>query len=346
MLRAVVVDDSATVRSLLKAILSSDPDIRVVGTARDGAEGVRVVQELKPDVVTMDIHMPGLDGFAATKEIMITAPTPIVIVTACTQEHDVENSMSALRVGALTLLRKPPGPDSPEFADSAAQLIDTVKAMARVKVVRHHRAPAVSRGRSGKPTPIGVLAIASSTGGPQALQRLLADLPRDFRVPILIVQHISDGFTGGLASWLSSSVALRIKLAESGEILRPSTVYLAPEGSHLGVTSQRQALLSTEPPISGFRPSGTFLFKSVAEVYGATTLAVILTGMGEDGVQGLRDVRKAGGKIVAQDEATSVVFGMPAAAIRAGLADLVLPLPEMARQLTDLVCQGAAESGS
>ncbi len=342
MIRTVVVDDSATVRSLLKGILSGDPEFEVVGTAKDGEEGVRMVQELRPDVVTMDIHMPRMNGFEATKEIMITAPTPIVLVTASTRIHDVEAAMSALRTGALALLMKPPGPQSAGFEEAARQLVATVKAMAHVKVVRQHRRPpAATAQKSNIPargdSPLGVVAIATSTGGPPALQRLLSELPRDFRLPILVVQHISLGFTAGLATWLASSVSLRVKVAQQDEPLNPSTVYVAPEGRHLGVSVRRTVLLSEEPPIEGFRPSGTFLFKSAAEVFRAGTVALIMTGMGEDGVDGLRSVRQAGGTIIAQDEASSVVFGMPGAAVREKLVDFVVPLSKISGKLTELV---------
>jgi two-component system chemotaxis response regulator CheB len=341
-LRAVIVDDSATVRALLAGILGSDPEIEVVGAAGDGEEGVRLVQKLRPDVVTMDIHMPRMNGFEATKEIMITAPTPIVIVTASTMAHDVDSAMSALRTGALTILRKPPGPESPEFEEAVRHLVSTVKTMAQVKVVRHHRRAAPARGakraEAARGTePVAAVAIAASTGGPQALQRLLGDLPRDFPAPILVVQHISAGFTEGLAAWLARTVSLRVKVAQDGEPLLSSTVYIAAEGGHLGVSREGKAALSAAPPIGGFRPSGTYLFQSIAEAFGSASIGVIMTGMGEDGVEGLRALRDAGAFIIAQDESSSVVFGMPGAAVREGLASVVLPLDEISGKLTQRV---------
>jgi two-component system chemotaxis response regulator CheB len=335
MLRAVVADDSPTVRVLLKQILEADPDIQVVGLAKDGQEAVELVQALRPDVVTMDIQMPRMNGFEATKEIMISAPTRIVIVTASAIGKEVSTAMHALAAGALTLLIKPPGPDAPGFSAAARELVDTVKAMTQVKVVRQFRPKALLSAR-GLGAPCGAVAIAASTGGPQALQRLLAALPRDFPAPILVVQHISGGFTAGLVGWLGQSVPLRVKVAEADEPLVGSTVYFAPEDRHLGVSSRRAAALSEAPPVGGFRPSGTHLFQSAAAAYGAAALAVILTGMGEDGVEGLRAIRESAGRIIAQDEATSIVFGMPGAAVRAGLADLVLPLDKIAGKLVEL----------
>jgi two-component system chemotaxis response regulator CheB len=342
MIKVLVADDSVTARELLVAILTSDPEICVIGEARHGQEAVELTQKLRPNVVTMDIRMPGMDGFAATKEIMITAPTPIVLVTASVAIEAMETSMHALRVGALAVFPKPPGPGSPGYEEAARQLVANVKALAQVKVVRHWRPTSSSKPTvSGPPRPtprdrIKVVAIATSTGGPAALYSLLSALPGDFPVPILIVQHITPGFTLGLADWLNKVTDLRVKLAQDGEPLQPHTVYLAPDQVHLGVAGNRIAL-STAPAIGGFRPSGTFLFQSVARVYSNSALAMILTGMGEDGVEGLRDLHKAGGRILAQDEKSSVIFGMPAAAIAAGLADQVLSLEAMPAYLLDMV---------
>jgi two-component system chemotaxis response regulator CheB len=355
MIRVLIVDDSPTARALLEAILGSDPEIEIVGQARNGQEGVELTRKLRPSVVTMDIRMPILDGFEATKEIMIATPTPIVIVTASLRIREVEFALCALRAGALAVLAKPPGPESPLFEEAALQLRTQVKAMSQVKVVRHWR-PA-SEGRRQKaggseqrpellPTadcrlpaaPRGrIVALATSTGGPAALHRLLSDLPGDFAAPLLVVQHISRGFTAGLADWLNKVSDLHVKVAEDGEPLVPRTVYLAPEDRHLGVSDPRTIALSGAPPLGGFRPSGSFLFDSVARTFRASTVAVILTGMGEDGVEGLRTVRQLGGHILAQDEKSSTIFGMPGAAIAAGLADLVVPLDALAGRLVELV---------
>jgi two-component system chemotaxis response regulator CheB len=343
MIRVLVVDDSATARSLLVEILRSDPDLQVVGEAGDGQEGVALAQQLRPDVVTMDVYMPRLDGFAATREIMMTAPAPIVIVTGSFASREVELAVLALRAGAVAALRKPHGPGSPAFEEEAQRLITTVKSMAAVKVVRHWRPRAPRTVDSRKAPPAGalgpavnqVVAVATSTGGPAALHCLLSGLPPDFAAPILAVQHITRGFTPGLAAWLNTACDLRVKVAEEGEVLKPRTVYLAPDDRHLGVADRTSLALSSAPPVGGFRPSGTVLFESVAQAFGAGAWAVILTGMGEDGVAGLRAIRRGGGRVFAQDEKSSVVFGMPGAAIAAGLADVVLPLDELAPRLLE-----------
>jgi two-component system, chemotaxis family, protein-glutamate methylesterase/glutaminase len=343
MIRVLVVDDSATARTLLTSILAADPAIQVVGEASDGVEAIALSQQLRPDLVTMDLHMPRLDGLEATKEIMITAPTPIVIVTGTTRAREVKDSLDALRVGALEVLVKPPGPKSPGFVAAAQHLVATVKALSQVKVVRHWRPPSARPAVRSTPALVRpgstrgrIVAIAASTGGPAALQCLLSGLPGDFGLPILLVQHITPGFVSGLASWLDSSSPLRVKLAEEGEPLAARTVFLSPDHRHLGVSGQGTVALSSSPPIGGFRPSGNFLFESVARAFGAGAVAVILTGMGDDGVEGLRIVHRMGGHVIAQNEATSVIFGMPGAAIAAGLVDLVQPLSAISPYLVAL----------
>lgn len=342
MIRVLVAEDSPTVRALLVAVLAADPEIRIAGEARDGVEAVELAKRLRPDAIVMDVHMPRLDGFEATKAIMAEAPAPIVIVSSSVNVRDVETSMRALRAGALTILAKPPGPDAPGFEEEGRRFVETVKAMADVKVVRHRvRAAAPPSGpRGAAAAPARVVAIAASTGGPAALARVLADLPPDFPAPVLVVQHISPGFVDGLASWLHAEGPLRVKVAEDGEPLAPHTVYLAPDGRHLGTDNGSRIALAAGPPLRGYRPSASRLFESVARAFGPASLALVLTGMGDDGVEGLAEVRRAGGRVVAQDRATSVVFGMPGAAAEAGLADLVIPLPAIGSTLLEAVVNG------
>ncbi len=330
MIRVLIAEDSVTARELLAAMLSSDPEIEVIGLAKDGREAVALTRALKPDLVTMDIQMPVMDGFEATKQIMIEAPTPIVIVTASVDVNDVTVSMEALRAGALALIDKP-ALGAGDFHAACARVIGTVKAMAGVKVVRHFAprnltAPAQVLLEERPHGPVRLVAIAASTGGPAALARVFADLPGQFPAPIIVVQHIARGFLAGFAAWLNGRCPLRVKAAEDGEILEPSGVYLAPDDAHLGVDAQLRARLDHSGPVNGFRPSATVMFHSVAKALGPAAAAVILTGMGQDGVAGLAAMHAAGGRIAAQDEASSVVFGMPGAAIAQGLADRVLPL--------------------
>jgi two-component system chemotaxis response regulator CheB len=344
MIRLLIIDDSATARELLEAIFAADREIRVVGLAKNGKEGVQLAKELKPDVITMDIEMPVMNGFQATKKIMTECPTPTVIVSASTAIHEQETAMKAMQAGALTLLLKPFGPKAPEHPRQARELVATVKAMADVKVVRHyHRESIPSRIKVSEPPSIlrggsdSVVAIASSTGGPPALVRVLSRLPANFPAPILIVQHIAQGFTEGLVSYLNSVVPLHVKLANACESLKPATIYIAPEDRHLGVAMDGTISISSQLPIDGFRPSATFLFESVASVIGPKAVGVIMTGMGSDGVAGLAKLRAAGGRVIAQDEETCVVFGMPAAAIEAGVVDRVIPLDSIALEISSSI---------
>ncbi|MEW5847814.1 MAG: chemotaxis-specific protein-glutamate methyltransferase CheB [Myxococcota bacterium] len=344
MIRTLVAEDSLTTRELLVAVLRSDPQVDVVGEAANGVEALEMTRKLRPDVVTMDIRMPLLDGFEATRQIMVEAPTPIVIVSASIDVRDVEVSMHALRAGALALLPTPSGPGSPAFEEQAKHFLETVKLMSQVKVVRRwprHRASA----SAPSPVPAGarpqVVAVGASTGGPAALARIISELPGDFPVPLLAVQHIARGFMDGFAAWLNAAGALKVKIGEDGEPLQPRTVYLAPDDAHLGVSPDRVSItVSRAASVGGFRPSASYLFASVARAFGPSAVAVILTGMGNDGIEGLRAVHAGGGRVLAQDEETSVVFGMPGAAAAAGVVDVVLPLGAIAFRLLELVGRG------
>lgn len=345
MIRVLVADDSATARALLLAIFSDVPDVTVVAEARDGVEAVELADRLRPDLITMDVHMPRLDGLEATRVIMTRAPAPILIVTGANPE-DLQLSFEATSAGALMVIAKPSGRDTPEFAAERRWLIDMVRAMARVKVVRRwpsrNTPPGSPAGSSpGSPPvapaarrpPIRVIAIAASTGGPAAVRCVLDGLPAAPTVPVVVVQHIARGFTDGFARWLGGATRRDVRVARDGELLDPGVVYVAPDDRHLGVAVGGRARVSGDPAIGGFRPSADRLFSTVAEVYGGHAAAVILTGMGRDGVEGLRAVRAAHGYVVAQDEASCVVYGMPYEAVRAGLTDRVLPVVAIGQDL-------------
>ena len=372
MIRVLVVDDSGISRDLLSSILASDEEIEVIGSAANGRDAVKLAIDLKPDVVTMDIHMPIMNGFEATKEIMIEAPTRIIIVSASTAVSELRWAMQALEVGALTLKMKPPGVNSPEFDKVAADLIDTVKALSDLHVVRHFRrgqAAAISTAESDAPqadsggitaadlppiSPIApdpiridsetiqqgkfhAVAIATSTGGPPALHAFLGQLPKNFPVPVLLVQHIAKGFVNGFASWLDSVIPMRTKLAEEGEVLKPGVVYVGPHDKHLGVSRALRVTLKDGNPSDSFCPSGDQLFHSCAESLGDRAVGIILTGMGRDGAEGMKALHAKGGKTFAQDEGTCVVFGMPRCVIAADAADFVLPIDSIAPRLIQLM---------
>jgi two-component system chemotaxis response regulator CheB len=349
MIRIVVAEDSLTTRALLVSLFQSDPEFQVVGEASDGQQAVELTRKLRPDIVTMDVRMPRMDGLEATRCIMIEMPTPIVVVSATLGSDDVAASMRAIRAGALTALAKPPGPGAPDFEAARTRFLATVRALAQVKVVGHRLRslskllPLPPDGRSPRPPRAGVVAIAASTGGPGALRVVLDALPRDFSAPVLVVQHLSPGFLDGFADWLNSSCRLHVKVAAEGEQIVRGTVYIAPEDRHLAISNTGAIRALSEPAVDGFRPSASVLFESVANVYGRSVLAAILTGMGRDGVLGLRRIRELGGRIIAQDEQTCSVFGMPAAAIEAGLADFVLPISLVSAKLVEMVGQECKE---
>jgi len=336
-LRVLVVEDSPVARRLIVHILGSDSELQVVAEAENGAQAVELAVRHRPDVIVMDVVMPTMDGLEATRRIMETAPTPIVLVTAG-YDGGVDLSFEALEAGALTLLAKPRGPQVEGFAQDAAALTITVKLMADVKLVRRRRRtptrdlrPATTPDTAHTAhRPAAVVAIASSTGGPAALATVLGALPETTPVPILVVQHITPGFHRGLVDWLDRVSPLHVCLARDGLALRAGEVLVAPSDTHLGVTSKGTIALSADPPIGGHRPSATHLFTSVARAYGERACGVILTGMGDDGVAGLGVLKEAGGLVLAQDEATSVVYGMPREALARGAVDRVLPLDQMA----------------
>jgi len=347
--RVLIVDDSTTARALLRGIFDAAPGLVVVGEAATGVAALDLVKRLRPSVVVMDIEMPAMDGFEATKRIMIEQPTPIVIVTGSDNALEVEVSLKAVGAGALTVLPKPPGPASPGHATEAVRLVRLVHALADVKVVRQRRntsespparRPAV-RPAIARPDPhrsVEVLGVAASTGGPAALYRFLQALPRSLDIPVLVVQHIAAGFIDGLARWLATATVLPVAGARSHAEARGGEVYLAPDGHHLTIRAGR-VHLSPADPVGGFRPSANVLFRSLADTYGAAAAVVVLTGMGEDGLDGAVQVHAAGGLVLAQDADSSVVFGMPSAVVRRGLTDTVAPVEELAYQVAALASQ-------
>lgn len=342
----LVVDDSAVARMHLVHLLEADPDIRVVATVNDGEAALRFLAEHKPSVVLMDINMPGLDGFETTRRIMDSNPVPIVICSGTANPKDIAATFRVLEAGAVACVEKPVGYGHAEFAMAAAELCRTVKRMAEVKIVNHRglsRALASlesllpgadwRRQRKG----VRVIGIGASTGGPMALRTILGGLPKDFPVPILIVQHIGPGFVGGLADWLNASTSLQVCLGSHGSNAMPGHVYLAPDDFHMGLHSTGVLELGKAAPEKGLRPAVSHLFRSLARNCGPAAVGVLLTGMGDDGAAELKQMRDEGATTVAQDSATSVVHGMPGAAIALGGATHVFAAGEIAAKLIVLV---------
>lgn len=351
MIRVMVVDDSAVLRQSLKFILESDPELKVVGEAKNGEEAIALAGRLRPNVITMDIRMPKMDGLDAIRQIMAQNPAPIVVVTSIDLDQEIGIPSQATRLGAVSVLRRPVRITSPEYQAFSVKLIEQVKLMSAVKVITRswteRPVPSVSGAQGVTTTPTTrpgsarkteIVAIGASTGGPAALHQILGALPADFPMPVLVVQHISFGFVQGLSGWLDAACKLHVKVAEHGERIQPGTVYIAPDEHHMEAIYGRIRLREGEP-VNGHRPSVTVLLESVARAYGSAAMGVILTGMGSDGAVGMKALKDAGATNIAQDKESCVVFGMPKEAIALGAVEHVVPLERMAQTMIKL-CMG------
>ncbi len=350
-IRVLVVDDSLTIRKHIAEAFGESPDFELVGEADNGKQAIELCERLRPDVITMDMIMPTMTGVAATEYIMAYCPTPILIVSASTNRGELFKTYDALAAGAVDVLEKPSGEMPGDQWDR--QLIDAARVVSHVRVITHPRARLGRMGQArGVSTPapveqaisrdIRVVAIGASTGGPGAVLSLLTALPADFPLPILLVIHISEPFGTALAEWLDDQTPFNVRFAADGARLpEPGKceVLMAPPGCHLEVSGRRLSL-NRAPERHSCRPSVDVLFESLARDVGRNTAACLLTGMGRDGAQGLLELRRAGAVTIAQDEKTSVIFGMPGAAIELGAATHILPLDGIAP-----VLQGLLEGG-
>jgi two-component system, chemotaxis family, protein-glutamate methylesterase/glutaminase len=343
MIKVLVADDSATVRAFLVHLLGSDPEIEVIGAVSNGMEVLDFLREQRPDVITMDIDMPELDGLETTRRIMETDPHPVVIVSGLT-DRERTGTFTALEAGALAIVLRPHGIGHSAFEETAEELLGTVKAMAGVKLVRRWPKVAGSqrRARIAASPPheehsrVRIVGIGASTGGPAVLKTILGGLPEDFSLPIVLVQHMSHGFLEGFADWLSSVTGRIVKIAVDGEKLQPGRVYLAPEKVQLEVTPEGAARTTAECTEETHCPSVSRLLLSLAESYGRAAVGVVLTGMGRDGADAMRVLRHQGAVTIAQSAETCVVNGMPQEAVRAGGAEYVLPPEKISAMLRDL----------
>jgi two-component system, chemotaxis family, protein-glutamate methylesterase/glutaminase len=340
-IRVVIADDSLVAREMLAQILATDPDIEVVGQAKNGQEAVDLVANLRPDLVTMDIHMPKMNGLEATEKIMAFTPTPILVVSSSVHGEGMGSAFDALTRGALEVIKKPEPKEWADLERIGRDVLRKVKVLASVRVITH------IRGRRGHAAiPVGdepltpsdrrIVAIGSSTGGPSALLSVLGKLPADFPLPILVAQHIADGFVPGLVSWLDGGSKLKVVAAQDGDRPKPGFAYFATTGSNMVIDG---GTIRFEPSKEGqlYIPSADTLFESVARSFGERSIGVILTGMGADGAAGLKRMHDKGAATIAQDEDTCTVFGMPRAAIELGAASRVLPIEDIAEGILDLV---------
>lgn len=337
-IKVLVIDDSALIRRILCSVLEEDPQIEVIGEAENGKEGVEKTVKLKPDVVLMDIYMPVMDGLEATQRIMSLCPRPILIISSVVNKTEAYSSFRALAAGALDVLKKPDS--DAEWQRLSEILIRKIKLFAGVKNLRPIKAKpqisptgAIQKSR-GK---YEVVAIGASTGGPNILKEILTPLPSPFPMPILIVQHMPQGFIEVMIECLNHSTKLKVKQARHGEPVKAGIVYVAPAGKHLQVTGSKRIIVNgATPPVNGHRPSVDLLFQSVAEAFGDRVIGILLTGMGEDGARGLKVIKEKGGYTIAQDKKSCVVFGMPKAAIELDAAIKILTPAQIAQELFTL----------
>lgn len=336
MIRVLVVDDSFFMRRLISDILNSDSSIEVIDTAKDGEEAIRKVKKRKPDVVTLDLVMPGLDGLATLKRIMTESPTSVIMLSGHTKKG-ADVTLDCLEAGAVSFILKPSGSLSLDIDKIRDQLLEEIKASANVSIKKIKplliKKPIKRKVKPGKEK---IVVIGASTGGPSSLELLMSAIPPSFSAPILIVQHMPPKFTQSLAEHLDRKCVLPVKEAEDGDVIQAKNVYVAPGDFHMIVKTKKTMShtkhvisLNKDPPVNRFRPSIDVTMQSVAEVYDGNTIGIILTGIGKDGMIGMKTIKENGGKTIAQDEESSLIFGMPRAVIENGYAEEVLSLPDI-----------------
>lgn len=341
-IRVLVVEDSPLMCKVITNILNPDPQILVAGITHNGKEAVEIVPRLKPDIITMDINMPVMDGFEATKQIMAYNPTPILVISDSVFKMGMDRIFKAISYGALDVLDKSEL-EIGEDRKSGGVLIEKIKFLSSVKVIHHPLAklrketPVLHLETPKKKGPDRIVAIVASTGGPQALLKILKRFPKDFPCGIVIVQHITSGFVEGLVDWLDNECQLKVKVGEDSEEIRPGVAYIAPDRLHMRVEEGGKIALANEPTYEGHRPSGDVLLDSVARVYREGTVGTILTGMGRDGAMGMKAIKQLRGQTIAQDEKSCIVFGMPKVAIDMDVIDTVLPLERIAGKIAGML---------
>jgi two-component system chemotaxis response regulator CheB len=344
--KVLIVDDSAYTRQTMKKIIEEDSSLEVAGIAVDGVDAMAKVLRLRPDLITLDFEMPGMDGFSFLRWLMHERPTPVIMVSS---HADSKTVFRALDLGAVDFIAKPTRRASIELQTIGKDLLRKIKGIRNIRLdvlsrnldlLDREEKPAGLKGASSNNHSIEIVAVGSSTGGPAALQIVLTRLPADFRAAMVISQHMPKGFTGPLSERLDRICQIRIKEAEEGDIVEGGTAYVCPGGSHLGIRTRgckRQITLREGRFDDKYVPSVDRMMSSVSEQYGSSSMGVILTGMGNDGKQGMLEIKKQGGYTIAESEETAVVFGMPAEAIRNGAVDAVLPLPDIPAEIIRIV---------
>ncbi|UCH81517.1 MAG: chemotaxis response regulator protein-glutamate methylesterase [Nitrospiraceae bacterium] len=346
MVKVLIVDDSAFMRNTLSSMIASDPDLEVIGIARDGIEAIDKVASLQPDIVTMDVEMPRMDGIEALKHIMSKNPVPVLMVSSLTTEG-AEATLDALDLGAVDFIPKNLSDLSINIVKIKKVLLDKLKNIGSKGLVKYKNNVLIQPLKMPKPSEYtshrktGIVAIGSSTGGPKALQTIISNIPREFPVPILIAQHMPPSFTGPFAERLNQISAVYVKEAEDGEPIEKGTVYIAPGGGHMGVRriklTKSAIALSQNTSKYIYKPSADHLMLSVTESFSGKVLGVILTGLGNDGTQGMKEIKNKGGRTIAESEESCVVYGMPKSVVEAGVADKIVKLDEIAGEIVNAV---------
>ncbi len=328
----MIVEDSTVVRALLTHIVTADPRLTVVAAVASAEEAIAALPHVRPDVISMDIQLPGMDGLEATRRIMADRPTPIVVISASIEAASLASSMDALRAGALSVVEKPVGFGHGAFDAVSREICTQLAIMSDVAVVRR-RIRARDPDAPGVRVPVAprMLLVAASTGGPQAVARLFGALPAVLPVPVMLVQHMGEAFMEGYATWLQSVVPQRVVIAQDGGMPVAGTIHVAPGGRHLRIGRDGRMRIGGDAAVGGQRPAATALIQSAGEALSGAAIAVVLTGMGEDGAEGVRALIAAGGAAIAEHESSAVVYGMPAAAVRMGA--LALPIDMIAPHL-------------
>lgn len=347
MINILIVDDSKTETQLFKHFLDSEPDMHVVACAKDGAEAIEMVARYSPDLITMDLEMPVMDGHTATRLIMSQFPTPIVVISSKLNETSRDMTYLALEAGAVSVIAKPSHGNPKKLDEFRSQLVDTVRHMAEIKVIkRRFIRPDVPletfnyQKNTHKPGNFEIVAIGTSIGGPQVLKNIISQFPPSFPVPIVIVQHMTKGFMSGFTEWLNMNSPLTIKNVANDEVLKNGVVYFAPDNFHFTVVRTYKGLtakLIQSDPVSGFCPSITVLLQSCAKTCQKKAMGILLTGMGNDGAQGLLELKKVGGHTIIQDKNSCIVFGMANVAQAMGAVDKVVEIHQMADYIIKMV---------
>jgi two-component system, chemotaxis family, protein-glutamate methylesterase/glutaminase len=345
--KVLLVEDSPIALEILQRILSASADVKVVGTAHNGKQALDMIPNTQPDVICVDLFMEKMDGLELTRQVMAKYPRPILVVSNAVQSTDQDNIFRLLQAGAVDVFPKPKTGSPSDYEKVRTTLIDKIRVLSGVRVftkplrdtgvLKIAASPAIATVRNTPPINLRdmsqhkfkVLTIGASTGGPNAFGKILSHFPKNFPMPIICAQHISEGFLEGFVNWLNVHCSLKVKIAQAGEIPEKGAIYFAPETLHLEIDSRGKFAYSKDIQANAYRPSITTLFKSIARFYGDTCMAVLLTGMGNDGAEGMKAICDAGGLTIAQDESSSVIFGMPKEAIALGAARYVLPLSDI-----------------